>query len=107
MGKPAFFAYAKTKAQISCAVLCGNYRTEYLPQKDGTIPPLLPKSDNVKPLAILCGCTVLFVSDRVGNLEDRFSSDTANMKVVSELQKLDFMRAKVKSNSPNFFLQNL
>ena len=26
-----------------------------------------------KPLAIFCGCTAWFVSDLVGNLEDRFS----------------------------------
>ena len=34
--------------------------------------PLLPIR-NFKPLAILCGCTAEFVSDLVGNLEDRFS----------------------------------
>ena len=27
---------------------------------------------NVKPLAIFCGCVVWFVSDLVGNLKDRF-----------------------------------
>ena len=29
---------------------------------------------NFKPLAILCGCTAWFVSDQVGNPEDRFFS---------------------------------
>ena len=34
---------------------------------------LLPKSEIFKLLAILCGCTVWFVSDMVGNPKDRFS----------------------------------
>ena len=41
---------------------------------DSTIPHL-PR--NFKPLAIFCGCTAGFVSDMVGNPEDRFSRDTA------------------------------
>ena len=32
---------------------------------------------NLKPLAILCGCTARFVSDLVGNPEDRVSYDAA------------------------------
>ena len=32
---------------------------------------------NLKPLAIFCGCTARFVSDLVGNSEDRFSYDAA------------------------------
>ena len=32
-----------------------------------------------KPLAILCGCTVRFVSDLVGNHEDRFSHKEAHL----------------------------
>ena len=40
---------------------------------DSTIP-LLPK-----PLAILCGCTAWFVSDQVGNPEDRFSHNEAHL----------------------------
>ena len=32
---------------------------------------------NLKPLAILCGCTARFVSDLVGNPDDRVSYDTA------------------------------
>ena len=39
---------------------------------DGTIP-LLPKL-----LAVLCGCTALFVWDLVGNPEDRFSHNEAH-----------------------------
>ena len=32
---------------------------------------------NLKPLAIFCCCTAWFVSDLVGNSEDRFSNDAA------------------------------
>ena len=41
--------------------------------------PLLSKSKNFKPLAILCGCTARFVSDLVGNPEDRFFHNEAHM----------------------------
>ena len=50
------FAYAKTKAQISCAV-CFHYM-------DRIIPLLC------KPLAIFCCCQAGFVLDLVGNPED-------------------------------------
>ena len=33
---------------------------------------------NFKPLVIFCGCTARFVSDLVGNPEDRFSHNEAN-----------------------------
>ena len=58
------FAYAKTKAQISCAVTA--LLISYM---DSTIL-LLPKSEI---LAIFCSCTGRFVSDLVRNPEDRFS----------------------------------
>ena len=45
--------------------------------KDSTIP-LLP-IQNFKPLAIFCSCTAWFVSDLVGNPEDRFSQNQAQM----------------------------
>ena len=45
---------------------------------DSTIP-LLPKSENFKPLAIFCGFTARFVSDLVGNPEDRFSQNEAQI----------------------------
>ena len=48
---------------------------------DSTIP-LLPKIRNFKPLAIFCGCTALFVSDLVGNPEDRFSHNEAYIVVI-------------------------
>ena len=34
---------------------------------------------NFKPLAISCGCTTRFVSDLVGNPEDRFSHNEAQI----------------------------
>ena len=45
---------------------------------DSTIP-LLPKSKISKPLAIFCGCTAWFVSDLVGNPEDRFSHNEGHL----------------------------
>ena len=39
--------------------------------------PLLSLIRNFKPLAIFCGCTAWFVSDLVGNPEDRFSQNEA------------------------------
>ena len=36
-------------------------------------------TDSAIPLAIFCSCTAWFVSDLVGNLEDRFSQDEAHM----------------------------
>ena len=41
--------------------------------------PLLPSLQNFKPLAILCGCTAQFMSDLVGNPEDRFSHNEAHI----------------------------
>ena len=46
---------------------------------DSTISPL-PKSEiNFKPLATFYGCTAWFVSDLVGNPEDRFSHNEAHL----------------------------
>ena len=42
--------------------------------------PLLPKSENFKPVAIFCGCTAWFVLDLVRNPEDRFSCDMAQLQ---------------------------
>ena len=44
---------------------------------DSTIPQL-PKSEIFKPLAIFYGCAARFVSDLVGNPEDRFSHNEAH-----------------------------
>ena len=56
MRKPAF-AYAKTKTQI-------RFTVTYI--------------RNFKPLAIFCSLTAWFVSDLVGNPEDRFSDNEAH-----------------------------
>ena len=57
--------------------LCGNRTTDQrlcFRYTDSTIPLLF------KPLAIFCDCcTVRFVSDLVGNPEDRFSQNEAHM----------------------------
>ena len=45
---------------------------------DSTIP-LLFKIRNFKPLAIFCGCTARFVLGLVGNPEDRFSHNEAQI----------------------------
>ena len=45
---------------------------------DSTIP-LLPKYEISKSLTIFCGCEARFVSDLVGNPEDRFSHNMAHM----------------------------
>ena len=37
---------------------------------------------NFQPLAIFCGCTARFLSDLVGNPEDRFSHNEAHMMVL-------------------------
>ena len=66
MRKPAF-AYAKTKTQISFAVTAK------------LISAFVFATQNFKPLAIFCGCTVRFVSDLVGNSEDRFSHNEAHL----------------------------
>ena len=46
---------------------------------DSTIPLLPIKIRNFKPPAIFCGCTAWFMSDLVGNPEDRFSHNEAHM----------------------------
>ena len=76
MRKPA---YAKTKTQISFAVtaklISAFVFTTYLEQF------LFFLNRNLKPLAIFCSCTAWFVSDQVGNPEDRFSHNEAHIFV--------------------------
>ena len=62
MRKPVFFAYGKTKAQISCVV--DIVQSFYF---------LNPKCH-----AYTCSCTAWFVSDLVINPEDRFSRYTCD-----------------------------
>ena len=46
---------------------------------DSTITLLHIIIQNFQPLAIFCGCTARFVSDLVGNPEDRFSHNEAQI----------------------------
>ena len=46
---------------------------------DDTIPLLPTSIRNFKPLAIFFSCTAWFVSDQVGNPEDRFSQNEAHI----------------------------
>ena len=56
-------------------------------QMDSAIP-LLPTVyiRNFKPLVIFCSCTARFVSDLVGNPEDRFSHNEAQLYVINWVQ---------------------
>ena len=65
----------RKSAYCNCAAdqrLCFHYT-------DCAIPLII---QTVKPLAIFCGCTAQFVSDLVGNPEDRFSHNEAQIPVV-------------------------
>ena len=75
--KPAFCICKKKDADQ----LRGNHEADQrlsFRYTDTTIP-LLFKSENFKLLAIFCGCTARFVSDLVGNPEDRFSHNEAHI----------------------------
>ena len=60
--------------------LCFRYRAS-------TIPPL-PKPE-ISSLAIFCGCTAWFVSDLVGNPEDRFIQNEAHMHKATQKRTSD------------------
>ena len=64
------------------------------PYTDRTIP-ILPKSEFFKPPATFCGCTARFVSDLVGNPEDRFSHNEAQMLRAQKFTML-FLTADAK-----------
>ena len=80
MRKPAFCMCENKDAdqlRSNCAAdqrLCFRYT-------DSTIS-LLPKSE-ISPLAIFCVCTAWFVSDLVGDPEDRFSQNEAHIATAS------------------------
>ena len=77
MRKPAF-AYAKTKTQISFVVTAKLISAFVFATR--IVQSLFYL--NFKPLAILCGCTARFVSDLVGNPEDRFSHNEAHLVIL-------------------------
>ena len=68
MRKPVF-SYAKTNAQISCAVTDQRFCFRH---KDSS------QIQNFKTL-VICGCTARFVSDLVGFSEYRFSLDETHI----------------------------
>ena len=80
MRKPDF-VYAKYKTQISCAVTAQLISGFCFRYTDSTIP-LLSEFKNFKPLAIYSDCTARFVSDLVGNPEDRFSHNEVHILLV-------------------------
>ena len=68
------FGYARTKTQISCAVMKLICAFVFV-----TLIVKFLYFLNVKPLAILCCCTARFVSDLVGNPQDKVSHDAAQL----------------------------
>ena len=92
MRKPAFCICENKDADQ----LRGNRETDQrlcFRDIDRTIP-LLSKSINFKLLAIFCGCTAWFVSDLVGNPEDRFSHNEA--QIINKLPH-EYQRETVES----------
>ena len=73
------FAYAKTKTQISFG---GDREADQRLCFATWIVQSLCFLNPISSLAIFCGCTARFVSDLVGNPEDRFSDVAAHMSHV-------------------------
>ena len=76
--KTGFFAYAKTKTQISFAVNAKLISVFVF--ATWIVQSLYFLNPKFKPLAIFCGSTARFVSDLVGNPKDRFSHNEAQIK---------------------------
>ena len=79
MRKP-FFCICENKDAVQLRSNCAADQRLCFRYTDTTIP-LLSKIRNFKPLSIFCDCTAWFVSDLVGNSEDRFSHKEAHMSV--------------------------
>ena len=71
------FAYAKTKAQISCAVTA-HLISAIVFATQIVHSGLFFLNTDFKPLETVCGCTAWFVLDLVGNPVDRFSCYAAH-----------------------------
>ena len=58
---------------------------------------------NFKPLVIFCGCTARFVSDLVGNPEDRFSHNEAHLMpsagAISQLAMVAYKNCVVRKHA--------
>ena len=86
MRKPDFCICENKGADQLCGnrtnQLCGNCTTNQrlcFRYTDSTIPLLSKCEISFKPLASFCDCTARFVSDLVGNPEDRFSHNEAHI----------------------------
>ena len=79
------FAYAKTKAQISCAVIAQLISAFVFATQICTII-LFFLNPNFKPLAIFYNCAARFVPDLVWNTEDRVSHVAAHF--ISNVSKV-------------------
>ena len=79
------FAYAKTKTQISFAVAAKLISAFVFATR--IVHPSTSKIRNFEPLAIFCGFTFRFVSDLVGNPEDRFSHNEAQIKPIDVIKE--------------------
>ena len=80
MKKTFFFAYAKTKTQISCAVNAKLISAFAFTTR--IVQSLFCLILNFKPLAIFSDCTAWSVSDQVRNPEDQFSHNEAHFNLV-------------------------
>ena len=92
MRKPDF-AYAKTKTQISFAVTAKLISAFVFATR--IVQSLFFLSPKFQRLAIFCGCTARFVSDLVGNPEDRFSHNEAQITQGRQYRKLGGPRGRV------------
>ena len=76
-----FFAYAKTKTQISFAVTAKLISAFFFATR--IIRSLFFLNPKFQASSIFCGCTARFVSDLVGNPEDRFSHNEAHLMPIN------------------------
>ena len=63
------------------------------------------KIRNFKPLAIFCGCTAWFVSDLVGNHEDRFSHNEAHI-YLGQSNSADWIKKTISGSMESLFTLN-
>ena len=89
MRKPAFCNYAKTKPQISCAVTTQLISAFVFATQ--IVQSLYYLNLNFQACSHhLTGCTARFVSDLIGNPEDRFSHNAAHILQEIRLNLINF-----------------
>ena len=79
------FAYAKTKAQISCVVIAQLISAFVFATQ--IVQSLYFLNTNFKSLAIFCVCTARLALDLAGIPEDRFSCEAAHISEVCVKQQ--------------------